>query len=235
MRVLFLQHDPGARPGLVGEALAARGATVQTLSMATSIEDPTWHGEFPPVGTYDLLIPLGAIWSVYDTAGLGTWIGRELAWLREGDAVGVPVLGICFGGQALAMAHGGSVTAMGDVDLGFSSIEPVDPARIPPGPWMQWHTDRLAPPPDAEVLATSRFGVQAFTLRRNLAVQFHPEVTRDIVAEWASLGGAAASAAAAAAGTTIEQVLADAREQRARARADIDTILDWWLPSVGLG
>jgi hypothetical protein len=37
--------------------------------------------------------PLGAIWSLYDRAQVGTWIDRELDLLRRADEHGVPVLG----------------------------------------------------------------------------------------------------------------------------------------------
>lgn len=234
LRVLFLQHDPGSRPGLVGDALAARGATIDGLQMAASIHEADWHGEFPPVGAHDLVVSLGAIWSVYDTETLGSWVARELAWLRAVDEASVPVLGICFGGQALAMAHGGKVAPMGRPDIGFAPIESSDPDRVPEGPWMQWHSDHFLPPDDAEVLATADVGVQAFTLRRNLGLQFHPEVTDDIVADWVAMAGPRAHEAARSAGTTVDEVLAAARAERDRARRDIDRMLDWWLPSVGL-
>jgi GMP synthase-like glutamine amidotransferase len=234
VRVLFLQHDPGADPGVVGDALSDRGATIDVLPMATSVEDATWNGSFPRAGDHDLIVPLGAIWSIYDDQRLGSWIDRELTLLRQADGVGVPVLGICFGGQALAMAHGGVVESMGTTDVGFDVVESVDPARIPIGPWMQWHSDRFTPPDDARVLATATLGVQAFELRRNLGLQFHPEVTDAIIARWVELGGEAARDAARQAGVTVEDVLDDARAQRNRARADIDTMLDWWLPAVDL-
>lgn len=234
MRVLFLQHDPGSDPGLVGADLAARGATIEALPMASSIGDPTWHDDFPTVGDHDLVVPLGAIWSVYDVEGLSSWIERELAWLRALDDAGVPVLGICFGGQALARAHGGRVEAMTANDIGFGTVTPVDGAAIPAGPWMQWHGDHFVPPDDATVLATADVGIQAFTLRANLGLQFHPEVTSDIIAHWVSLGGPAAHDAAAAAGTSVDELVAEADRHRDRASHDITRMLDWWLPTVGL-
>ena len=124
---------------------------------------------------------------------------------------------------------------MGTNDIGWGSIETVDAERIPGGPWMQWHGDHFEPPTGSEILATSDVGVQAFTLRTNLGLQFHPEVTRDILASWMDMGGEEASHAAVAAGTTRDEILAAADRHRDRARRDIDTMLDWWLPAVGLG
>ena len=60
-----------------------------------------------------------------------------------------------------------------------------DADRLPEGPWMAWHEDGFTLPPLAYELARNAFGVQAFCHCRHLAVQFHPEVTAAIVADWA--------------------------------------------------
>ncbi len=139
-------------------------------------------------------MPLGAIWSVYDERAVGSWIDRELDLLREADRAGVPVLGICFGGQALAAAHGGEVVAAPAAEIGFTPVDSDDPDLVPPGPWMQWHHDVFTVPPGGVEVARNAVGPQAFRLRRNLGLQFHPEVDAAIVASWVEMGGAAAQA-----------------------------------------
>jgi GMP synthase-like glutamine amidotransferase len=113
------------------------------------------------------------------------WIGGLLDWLRAADAAAVPVLGICFGAQALAAALGGRVHRLPEREIGWISVESADPERIAPGPWLTWHEDGIELPPLAYELARNAFGVQAFCHCRHLAVQFHPEVTPAIVADWA--------------------------------------------------
>jgi hypothetical protein len=49
---------------------------------------------------------------------------------------------------------------------------------------MAWHGDGFTLPPRASELASNAFGVQAFCQGRHLGVQFHPEVTPGIVADW---------------------------------------------------
>ena len=55
---------------------------------------------------------------------------------------------------------------------------------MPEGPWFQWHFDTFTLPPGAELLADSEAGVQAFAAGRSLGIQFHPEVTNEIMARW---------------------------------------------------
>jgi GMP synthase-like glutamine amidotransferase len=232
VRALFLQHDPGSEPGLVGEHLTRRGYEVELLEMSLSLQDGSWHGRFPDPTSYELVVPLGAIWSLYDRDQVGSWIDRELDLLRRADAAGVPVLGICFGGQALAAAHGGEVTRAARAEVGWIPIETDDPELVPPGPWMQWHSDRFVLPPGAVELARNDVGPQAFRLRRNLAVQFHPEVDEANVRRWIELDPPAAEAFITTAGSTVADVLRDTREQEARARADVARFVDRFLDEV---
>jgi len=234
VRALILQHDPGSLAGLLGEALEARGMTSQELTMGRSVHDATFTDDFPPLDGFDLVVPLGAVYTLYDDEQVGTWIDRELDLLRDADAAGLPVLGVCFGAQALSAAHGGKVYRAGAPEVGYSTIETFDAARIPPGPWMQWHYDVCTVPDGAELLAVSDAGPQAFTLRRNLALQFHPEVTVAMIDNWLDLDREDAEASLQEAGTDVGTVRTDAADNAERQRADIDAILDWWLPSVEL-
>ena len=113
------------------------------------------------------------------------WVAEEIEWLRAADAAGLPMLGICFGAQALASALGGSVHRLPKPEIGWVTVETRDADRLPAGPWMAWHEDGFTLPPLAYELASNAFGVQSFCHCRHLAVQFHPEVTAAIVADWA--------------------------------------------------
>jgi GMP synthase-like glutamine amidotransferase len=192
MRALLLKHEPTTEPGGIGERLAERGyeLTVDLVVPADRYHSPDVTFAFPDPADWDLIVPLGSPWSVYDEKAIGTWVHDELAFLRRAHELGVPVLGICFGAQALAAALGGAVVSAAHPEIGWYDIETDDPALVSAGPWFQWHYDRCVLPPGAVEVARNASGPQAYTIGRSLGVQFHPEITPDVVAGWIAEGGA---------------------------------------------
>ena len=213
MRVLVVRHHDIDEAGFIGAAFAARGAE---LAVHLVPDD----GPLPALDGVDHIIVLGAAWSVYDEAAVGHWIGAELAWLRQADRAGVPVLGICFGAQALSAALGGEVRPAARHEIGWTTIETLAPDLIEPGPWLEFHGDQCLPPAQARILARNEVGVQAFALRANLAVQFHPEVDGAQLKRW--LDGGADATAAEQAGQDPAEFLSRtiAEEPAAAQRAD---------------
>jgi GMP synthase-like glutamine amidotransferase len=192
MRVLLIQHDHICTPGFVGERLTDRGLDLVAHQVVEEDRflSPNVEIEFPHPTDFDMIVPMGAPWSVYDHEAIGTWVPIELKMLREAHDHHVPVLGICFGGQMLAAAHGGSVSRAAAPEIGWADIESDDEALVPSGSWFQWHYDQWQLPQDAQEVARNAKSSQAFALASNLAVQFHPEMTSEILASWMSMGGA---------------------------------------------
>jgi GMP synthase-like glutamine amidotransferase len=191
MRVLFVQQDHVSPTGPVGEAFAGHGYEVAEFGVvpASRFHDPSVTVSFPDPLSYDAIVPMGAAWSVYDRDRIGTWIDGELSFLRRAHDAGVPVLGICFGAQALAAALGGQVIRAERPEVGWTLIETSRPDLIEPGPWFQWHSDRWVLPDGIRALARTGTAEQAFTAGRSLGVQFHPELTPQMLDGWLSNGG----------------------------------------------
>jgi GMP synthase-like glutamine amidotransferase len=232
---LVLANRDDADPGLVGQALIERGYHLTTLARE---DDAEGWSRSAVRGEVDLIVVLGSEWSVYSDTVEGH-VQRERAFVASAVDAGVPVLGICFGAQLLAAALGGDVAPAGCTELGWLDVQPVEgrldgrgPGRrhiaIEPGPWFQFHGDTFTVPPGATELARSDVGPQAFSAGSALGVQFHPEVTPDIVGRWA----AGDPEPVARAGIGAEELVARTAAEQPRARAATARLLDAFLAAT---
>lgn len=184
--VLFIHNEHLATEGLLGEAFTECGYDVATFQVvpAERVDDPVGDVTFPDPTRYDVIVPLGARWPVYDDALCRTWVGAEMQMLRDAADAGVPTLGVCFGGQLLAQAFGGSVARSATPEIGWYDVASDDEALIPGGHWFQWHFDAFTPPPGATEIARTANASQGFVLGRTLGLQFHPEVDLGLLEGW---------------------------------------------------
>ena len=231
MKALIIQQDHVSPPGPIADRLEEQMVDVVLHEVVPEerFATPGVEPRFPDVGGFDLVIPMGAPWAAYDDALIGSWVSAEVELLREADRQGIPVLGICFGGQLLAMAHGGSVAASPYPELGWNEIDTDDPLLVPRGPWLQWHTDRWTLPPGAREVARNHAASQAFVLRRNLAVQFHPEMTAGMMHGWLENGG---HGDARALGVDPERLYDATVVEEPAARARAGALVDAFLEQV---
>ncbi len=217
-RVLIRQHVGTAPAALLAEWLDARGIPyeVQKTWLAPSVPEPE---------DYAFIASLGHDHMASDVHVPAVAAEREL--LARAVERGVPVLGLCYGGQVLAAVLGAEVGPAPVAELGWREVETDDPAVVPSGPWLEWHYERFCTPPGATELARTADAPQAFRIGPHLGVQFHPEATVEIVEDWARADGvegvplavpsAAREAAAAAAFRLFDGFLAAARELRTAA------------------
>lgn len=217
MRALVIQHEEDAPGGHVGDWLAGRGIDEDVYLISAD-------GREANPRDYDLIVSLGSECSAYDD-GL-SWLAGEAALLRDAFEADVPVLGICFGSQILARALGGRALPAQDTEIGWVGIRSDDPELIGEGPWFQWHHDTFTPPPGAELLAASAAAPQAYTIGRSLGVQFHPEVTIPIVAEWVALGGDDLARHGVDPDRLMDETRSRAEENRVRAWRLLDAFVE---------
>jgi GMP synthase-like glutamine amidotransferase len=212
---LILQHGTDGPPARFGEWLRARELPFEV--------HPVWEQPPPDPRGFSFVASLGSERSAGDTDG---WVPMEIAMLRVAVAADVPVLGLCFGGQALAVALGGGVEVMEMPEIGWIPVESVDPA-IPAGPWLQYHRDCIRLPEGVRQLARSPAGPAAFRCRRHLGLQFHPEADAAVVDRWARLDTRLADAE-----VTVEDLARQSAKWAGPALELAYRLFDDWLETV---
>lgn len=193
MRVLVFQHAVNENAGLIQEFLAADGASCDAIHV--------YAGQpIPSLRAYDALLVLGGVMDVWEEAA-HPWLVPEKRAIREAvESHRLPMLGICLGHQLLADAMGGTVGLMTAPEIGVLTTAVTDAGRADPlfgalgptFPALHWHGAEVTrvPPGATALAATAACGVQAMRVGdRAYGMQFHAEVSRTTLAEWATMPG----------------------------------------------
>jgi GMP synthase-like glutamine amidotransferase len=175
VRALILQHEQPTPGGYVHQWLDERGAEqdIYRIDIEDRQVDPR---------EYSMIVSLGSEFAAFDDTV--PWLEEEKQLLLEAARAEVPVLGICFGGQLLARVLGGNSFRGEIAEIGWLPVRSEDQRLLSNGPWFQWHFDSFTAPEGARVFADSVAGPQAYTVGPSLGVQFHPEVTPEIMELW---------------------------------------------------
>lgn len=182
----IIQNDPEVPPGNLLDSLKA----------PYSLHHPyRAGGRLPACSETSGLIVLGGAMGANDDAK-HPFLSDLKRLIREVVAAGIPYLGICLGGQLLAAALGARVVSRRWEELGTLAVRLTDDGRSDPlfagleaeFSTFQWHHDSFDLPAGAVLLAESAACPhQAFRVGSNAwGLQFHPEVTEQIIRDWAA-------------------------------------------------
>jgi GMP synthase-like glutamine amidotransferase len=219
VRILVLEHEPDVPTGLLADWAASRCHELDTVAVP-ALE------RWPEYDNVQAIVSLGSESSVH--ASSDRWIGDELEFLRTAHARRVPILGICFGAQALALALGGSVGAEPRAEVTWRRISSQAPELITPGPWFFWHEDRFTLPAGARSLAGTASRTIAFASGASVGVQFHPEADADLVRHWIATGAATLDSHGIDIAMLEQEVDRHGPGARARALDLFDRVAGWW-------
>jgi len=230
MQILVLQHAAVEHPGIFRDFFNADGFTWHPVEID--------EGEpIPDLAPYDLMLVMGGPQDV--------WQEDAHPWLRpEKEAIRNfvvdmrrPYLGICLGHQLLASALGGTVGPASSPEVGVMTIAQTDAGqRDPlfsnaPDPMrvLQWHGAEItALPPQSLALASSdACRVQALRFQDHAyGLQFHVEITKDTVGEWAEISAYAASLETALGADAVGRLAGEVEELLPAFNRDARTLYD---------
>ncbi|MGI8664773.1 MAG: type 1 glutamine amidotransferase [Jatrophihabitans sp.] len=188
--ILVIENGRDAPVGRLGDWLRSAGAELDVRCVPAGDrlpEDLTGHAA---------LVVLGGSMGAYDDHR-APWLPALRALLGEAVRTELPTLGICLGGQLLAVATGGTVAPAETPEYGAQLVAKRQAAATDPllrglpitPDVLQWHVDEVSQlPPGAVQLASSPVcEQQAFRVGRLAwGTQFHIETTPETVIAWAA-------------------------------------------------
>ncbi|OOZ18336.1 hypothetical protein BOW28_02025 [Solemya velum gill symbiont] len=181
--IRIFSHVACEHPGYLCEYLEKRGICYEKIHIGLGEPIPK------QIDNISGLVFLGSPVSVNDPL---PWIAEELALIKQASQAGIPVLGICFGGQLISKALGGEVRPAPAMQIGWHhttlsayakelfNIRGISHSFYT----FEWHGDSFSLPIGALPLFNGGcIKNQGFLCKNCLALQFHPEITKPMVHE----------------------------------------------------
>jgi GMP synthase-like glutamine amidotransferase len=220
---LFAQAFPNDGEKVVAKLLALRPSWDYQVV-------PVTQGQFPAnPGEFDGYVITGSPASVNDP---DAWVQRLKSFIVQSDAARLPMVGLCFGHQAIAAALGGAVgrpdLSINDGwGLGFATTQFtactdwMQPASIAVNLLAAHQEQVLQVPPRAVVIGSNAFcPVAAMTIDQHIfTTQYHPEMSVAFMDQLIEHLAKELS----------PQVIQGARNQLAAARADDSSLFMQWV------
>ncbi len=185
-KVLIVVHQEHSTPGKVGAFLERRGYALDRR--CPNLGDPLPD----QLDDYAAAVVFGGPMSANDDHLDG--IKAELDWLeRTALPSDCPMAGICLGAQQIARVLGAKVGPHPDglVEIGYVGVRSTGACSSFMNDdvvFYQWHSETFEIPDDAVHLAENdAFPGQAFRYGdRVYGIEFHPEMTREMIERWST-------------------------------------------------
>jgi GMP synthase-like glutamine amidotransferase len=183
MRVVSIVHQDNSTAGTYADVVRERGHVHVEWRIDV---DPA------PPEPIDALIVFGGTMDTHEEESYA-WLKDEDEVIRRWLAAGVPVFGVCLGGQLLAKALDAPVSLAPMPEIGWHEVtrtpagadDPIFAALPERFSTLQWHYYQFALPERAVPLLRNSVCLQGYRFGEAAwGVQFHPEVTRAILQEW---------------------------------------------------
>jgi GMP synthase-like glutamine amidotransferase len=186
VKLLAVVHGSNVQPAAFSDTVGARGHELEAWSLAWKTPPPR------PIDDYAGIVVFGGSMHA-DQDDCHPWLREENMFIQRLLGRHVPLLGVCLGAQLIAKAAGAAVYRASDPEIGWVDVRMADeaaadrllgslPRRFTA---FQWHYYTFDLPAGAQALGSSGVCTQAFRLGDSAwGVQFHPEVTFDVVRRW---------------------------------------------------
>jgi len=169
--------------GTLKKLLLSDGFKIDTINAQTEVIANN-------LDRYGGIIILGGPMAVYDNL---PFLLQEQSLIKSAISKNLPTLGICLGSQLIAQAAGGQVYKGKKKEIGWHEVSLTPAGRkdifrgISSGKKpkvFQWHGDTYDLPSGAQVLAKTDLYPQAFRVGSAIGIQFHIEVTKEMIELW---------------------------------------------------
>jgi GMP synthase (glutamine-hydrolysing) len=190
-KILVVLHQAHSTPGRVGRLLRALGYALDACYPALGDALPD------TLSAHEGVVVFGGPMCANDS---DEWLRREIDWLDVPLREGKPFLGLCLGAQLMARQLGARVYSSPSRrgELGYYPLRPAAGADglcgvAFPRYAYQWHHDGFDIPVGGHRLAegVGEFPNQAFIYDdKVVGLQFHPEVTYQMICRWTTRGSA---------------------------------------------
>ena len=187
--VRIFRHVACEGPGYLGTFLERHNIPFELICIDEGVTVPQ------ELDNVSGLVFMGGSMNVTDPL---QWISEEKELIRSAIEKNIPVMGNCLGAQLMSAALGGEISHDENMEIGWHQVEA--DSNNKDNEWLNdipdnfipfhWHADTFTIPKYATVLLHSKCRQnQAFVINNSIALQFHLEMTTEMIKEWVRLFG----------------------------------------------